>query len=873
MTKYKLKDLKTYNSTEWLAENKKKYRQVFDRYESAYIYAELSLYNKEFDRGEWSARIELKCYYQKKTIKEICHLSFERKISPLDPIAYIREGWGNKRNGSYWRKGTYYWEAWIDGILVATKYFYVEESKQRVFHTDNYLRLLSVKLYEASFDNVDLHERVYLKVFESESTRYIFSEINFENKNFEQPWYCEMTVRYFNESKQLKGQASVLQWVHPLDGDQSLTLSVGSNLQGTWTEGTYYAEILFMDQLLATVPFEVSVFFDEGLPPLIIPHAFRPEISDQAESQREGFQDVMQQLEELTGLEPIKQKVRDHANYLKFIHLRKQKGYIEDEEVNVHSVFVGNPGTGKTTVARMMGKLYRSMGLLSKGHVHEVDRSDLVGEFIGQTAPKVKDAIEAARGGVLFIDEAYALARSNDDSKDFGREVIEILIKEMSNGVGDLAVIVAGYPKEMQHFLKSNPGLKSRFKMNFDFPDYLPEELMYIAELACKKKSVVLSTEAKAILEELVVQAYRNRDKSFGNARFVFDLIQEAKVNLGLRIMQLDDPEFIEKEQLSILEEADLRRISLEKKVKLPNLPIDEKMLREAMAELNALIGMEQVKADIQETVRLVRFYRETGRNVLNKFYLHSVLLGNPGTGKTTVARILTKIYKALGVLERGQMIETDRQGLVAGYVGQTAIKTAEKIDESIGGVLFIDEAYALTSQSSGNLNTGGDFGNESIQTLLKRMEDQRGQFFVFVAGYPDLMEAFLKANPGLKSRFDKFLKFEDYSPSQLFEIGVAMLNQEGLTLEKEAATHLSNYFHFIHEYRDKYFGNARTVRNTISEIIKKQNLRLSVQRKKSSALVLKTIVLEDLSALQLSNDQDVFDKKMIGFRSKSDKK
>jgi hypothetical protein len=134
-------------------------------------------------------------------------------------------------------------------------------------------------------------------------------------------------------------------------------------------------------------------------------------------------------------------------------------------------------------------------------------------------------------------------------------------------------------------------------------------------------------------------------------------------------------------------------------------------------------------------------------------------------------------------------------------------------------------------------------------------------------------MEAFLKANPGLKSRFDKFLKFEDYSPSQLFEIGVAMLNQEGLTLEKEAATHLSNYFHFIHEYRDKYFGNARTVRNTISEIIKKQNLRLSVQRKKSSALVLKTIVLEDLSALQLSNDQDVFDKKMIGFRSKSDKK
>ena len=556
--------------------------------------------------------------------------------------------------------------------------------------------------------------------------------------------------------------------------------------------------------------------------------------------------------------------MRDHAQYIKFLHLRREKGFAEDEPINIHSAFIGNPGTGKTTVAEMMGRIYQRMGLLSSGHVHVVDRVDLVGEYIGQTAPKVKEAIQKARGGVLFVDEAYALARTNDDTKDFGREVIEILMKEMSNGPGDLAVIVAGYPKEMKHFLNSNPGLKSRFKLIYEFPDFLPQELAEIAQFACQKKDVRLTRAARRKVEELITEAYRRRDYTFGNARFVYDLVETAKINMGLRVIKKRDPDSLSKETFKTLTLVDVEAIRLKQERYLPHIPVDRALLDNSLAELEALVGMNAIKQEIKELVDLVRFHRSEGRDVLNTFNLHTVFIGNPGTGKTTVARILTKIYKALGILERGHMVETDRQGLVAGYIGQTAIKTTEKIDEAMGGVLFIDEAYAL---SSGTASSGSDYGNEVIQTILKRMEDNRGEFFVFAAGYPSNMETFLKANPGLQSRFDKMLKFDDYSPAELDLIAVKMLRDKGYHMDGEAHAHLRDHLHFLHQYRDRFFGNARMVRNIIDQVIRNQNLRLSGLEKKDR-IKPDVIVLADVQEFSNSTDQFVFNRKSIGFRS-----
>ncbi|MCP3933072.1 MAG: AAA family ATPase [Bacteroidetes bacterium] len=869
--KFKFRDLKVYASTEWLADNKKKYRQVFDRYETTYVYAELSFYNKLFDVEDWEISVELLCYSLKKGRRELCSLPFKRKVSKYDNVVYIREGWGNKNEGTFWKKGTYYWEAWVEGEKVATKYFYVEETgAEGQSGGSNYLEVQSLKLYEGPYDDVIDDDRVYYNKFSSEETRYIYVEITLKNLLPNRSWQCELFTKFYNDARELKGQVVRLQRIDKRDDTLRITAGWGSNVKGSWRKDRYSAELVFMDNLLAIIPFEVEETFEEGMPGVLLPNQQSPVILNPEDDLNLTFEDVMDKMDALIGLMDIKQQVRDHAKYIQFLQLRKERGFEEKEEINVHSVFIGNPGTGKTTVAKMMGKLYKKMGLLSKGHVHEVDRVDLVGEYIGQTAPKVKEAIEKSRGGVLFIDEAYSLARSNDDSKDFGREVIEILVKEMSNGPGDMAVIVAGYPKEMKHFLDSNPGLKSRFKLYYEFSDYLPQELSQIAEYACEEKGVKLPLEAKNKIDEIITAAYRKRDRTFGNARFVYDLIEKSKIKLGLRVMLSENPAELSKDALSVVQIEDVEKIELKPKRELPSIPIDEGLLYESLDQLNRLIGMNKIKEQIHELVRLVRYYRETERDVLNSFYLHTVFIGNPGTGKTTVARILTQIYKSLGVLERGHMVETDRQGLVAGFVGQTAIKTAEKIEDAMGGVLFIDEAYSLSMKSSG---AHGDFGDEAIQTLLKRMEDHRGEFFVFAAGYPDNMEAFLKANPGLNSRFDKILKFEDYAPEELTEIALQMFNDEGVVPTPDAENHLRDYLAFIHSFRDKYFGNARSVRNIVNETIKNQNLRLAAMgtddREKSSTHLL---TLEDVESFKLDKSGFLFNKKTIGFKRASEK-
>lgn len=858
---YKFRDLKVYSSVDWLYDNKKRYRQVFDVTEITHVYCELSLYNKYFDIEDYTLDITFKCFQVKKTMKEVCNMTFQRIVSKYDHVAFIREGWGSKTPGGFWKRGTYLWEIHIDGQKVGSKYFYMEDLMSPIFDFSPQISLEHLLLFESGFLDPNESNRTYLKAFNAAETRYVCVATKFTNFFPERNWFCEVFFKFFNSARELKGEVVKIIEVPKNAESFDVEAQWGSNIKGVWNKDVYTIEVVFMNKLVGFAKFEMEKQFEPGgvilLDPDFLPSQQQmPKLAEANENT-----DALAELKKMIGLQSLKQKIYDHAEYIQYLKLRREKGYVEQEELTFHSVFIGNPGTGKTTVANMMGRIYKQLGVLSKGHVHSVDRVQLVGEFIGQTAPKVREAIERARGGVLFIDEAYSLARAHDDNKDFGREVIEILIKEMSDGENDLVVIAAGYPKEMKYFLESNPGLKSRFKTVFEFSDYFPNELIEISKIALNKKGLnVKDPRVAEILDDLIVQAYRQRDRSFGNARFVFDLIEDAKLNLAKRVMSDENVLTQSLDQLSTLQVEDVAAIKQKQKFETLFLPIDFPLLEDARTEMNQLIGMANIKNELEELIRIVLFYRETNREVLNKFYLHTILIGNPGTGKTTIARIITKIYKALGIIERGHLVETDRQGLVAGYVGQTAQKTSERIDEAIGGVLFIDEAYALSENGKGQ----NDFGNEAIQTLLKRMEDQRGQFYVFVAGYPENMDNFMKTNPGLRSRFDKVLRFEDYDVNELFEIAAVMFQEEGLKLRPDAELHLRNYLQFIYDYRDKYFGNARTVRQIVTDAVKNYSLRLASMKPSDRTLeVLEHLELEDVKDFKM-------DKKALALHNKT---
>ncbi|MFE8699309.1 AAA family ATPase [Cytobacillus sp. FJAT-54145] len=507
-------------------------------------------------------------------------------------------------------------------------------------------------------------------------------------------------------------------------------------------------------------------------------------------------------LDEMIGLEKVKERVNDFYQFLKYQKERKELGLQTKDALSLHMILTGNPGTGKTTLARLLAKVYYELGVLPREEVIEADRSQLVGAFVGQTEENVRAVVEKALGGVLFIDEAYSLRREGQTGNDYGQAAVDTLVSLMTGSEygGKFAVILAGYPEEMRQFLDVNPGLRSRFPTSnyIHLDDYSNRELVLIGERLAKDNDYILTDGAKTELEKRLEK--ERVDETFGNARSVRNIVLDAIFKKGASKKETEN--ILE---YTILDETDF--LQKEKKVKVP-----------PSERLESLIGLDSVKTEVKTLVSFVKMQqirREQGLPVL-PLQLHSVFTGNPGTGKTTVAKIYAELLKECGILKRGHLIVTSRADFVAGYVGQTAIKTKKKIQEALGGVLFIDEAYSLLSQTS------GDFGKEVIDTLVDEMTKRNENLVVILAGYPNEMETLLESNPGLKSRFKKFFQFQDYSVDELIEIMQSYASTYKYTLTNEARVFLKGVLSQIDRK-----GNGRFATNLMDEAIQSQSLRL----------------------------------------------
>jgi len=257
--------------------------------------------------------------------------------------------------------------------------------------------------------------------------------------------------------------------------------------------------------------------------------------NEQDKQRARKLEDLLEELDSLVGLEPVKKLILEIQAFVE-IRRRRAKENLATEPLVLHSIYRGNPGSGKTTVARLAARIFKEMGLLEKGHIIEVERADLVGEYIGHTAHKTRELIKRAIGGVLFIDEAYSLARGGE--KDFGKEAIDTIVKNMEEHKENLILILAGYKEEMDWFLETNPGLRSRFPIQIDFPDYSVPELIKIADLMLEKRQYQLTDEARAALENIVTRVLQNDPQNSGNARLVRNIIEKAIRLQAVRLLK-----------------------------------------------------------------------------------------------------------------------------------------------------------------------------------------------------------------------------------------------------------------------------------------------------------------------------------------------
>ena len=523
-----------------------------------------------------------------------------------------------------------------------------------------------------------------------------------------------------------------------------------------------------------------------------------------------SLEDILSDLDRYIGMDEVKKAVREIAFTVHNSVQRAERGLGEQEKAGIHIVLTGNPGTGKTTIARKLGEILESIGYLDSGHVVEVDRSKMVSPYQGET-PKVVDRLcDKAMGGILFVDEAYTLApvSQGGDRDQQGAQALEQLMKRMEDDRGKFVVIAAGYRQEMDNLFRINPGVRSRFSYFLNIDDYTPDQLLQIMDVFAKDKKYRFTDEAKELTLKMITELYNSRDKDFANGRTMRQLFDKIVSKQAERLQKVD-VSMLSNEQMMTIDVADI-----------PYEAPKAVDYTECLAKLNGMVGLAGVKKEISNLAAFLNLQIRRGET--NTFQgKHYVFSGNPGTGKTTVARIMADVFRTLGILSRGQLIEADRAKLVAGFAGQTAIKTNQLIDSAIGGVLFIDEAYTLKS------NDQDSFGAEAIDTLLKRLEDDRGKFICIVAGYTDNMHDFIDSNPGLKSRFTQTIHFDDYTPDELTQIFINLAKAKNFTIDEDTQATIHRQFEQLYLRRDKNFGNAREARRIFDQAIEKQSQRL----------------------------------------------
>ena len=710
--------------------------------------------------------------------------------------------------------------------------------------------ILSVKMFNLE-ESLQSQKRNYLLQFDQSRTSYVAAEVTIKNPSLDKDsvlrgltiWYLEdEEVGRNNFNLEVKKDWDLVEFIQ----------SWGTPLPGFWKQGEGRIEVLLENNIVLKHFFGIgnSEIFDfDGdennvtkISNKLTTHQPKAiEYFNKTSIDNSSLESLFEEFDNYVGLKNLKQSMKDFITYLNFINERKKSGIETEESISANCIFLGNPGTGKTSIARLLGKFFKAIGLLENGHVIEVDRADLVGEYIGETAQKTDKIINQALGGILFIDEAYSLKK--DSGQDFGQEAIDIILKRMEDYKNKFFVIAAGYPLLMQNFLESNPGLKSRFTHFFTFDDYSPEELTQIYKIFANKEKYILSKETEKFLLESLEKNNVNLDESFGNARYVRNLFNQSKIELSKRYQMLEEgaKDFstlnsLTKEDIriaiSIIENRSDSKVSVQKVDKYLN-------------EINRLVGLEDVKITFNKIIASLKVERLKKERSITTVHrnLNSIFISEHGSGTSTIARLYAKSLKESDRLTKGQLIEIDSST----FFGLSKLDAYLMIDELfkklLGNVILVNDVSAA-------LQCTTDFSDSLLQYFLKKLYLINDDVVAILSGNAEEIDTLINNFPVLENQFPNIFNFEPYSTRQLLEIALNISQKNNYQFDEGAWQQMLELIIELKKEARKNFYNSRTLKEIINKAISYQEDRiLAVKDINENDLMM--ITYEDLTALR----------------------
>lgn len=726
----------------------------------------------------------------------------------------------------------------------------IQEKSPNVMKT---IEAKSIRMFNLE-ESLNSQKKTYLIQFDESIATYIAAEAIIKNPFFKSDnrLLSGLTIWYFEDEEigrndfnlMLKKEWEFVEFVQ----------SWGTPIPGFWKCGEVRIEIFLANQQIIKHYFQIGTqevinFLDENEQPDSYSNkqnTQQPKKLEQLQktnSDNNSIKSLFEEFDNLVGLHNLKQSLRDFISYLEFVKERKAKGIETNENISANCIFLGNPGTGKTTVARILGRFFKAIGLLKNGHVVEVDRASLIGEYIGETAQKTEKVINQALGGILFIDEAYSLKRDKN-SNDFGQEAIDIILKRMEDYKDKFFVIAAGYPELMEKFINSNPGLKSRFTHHFYFDDYNSSELAEIFKIFSEKEKYSFNEDAEKFLIEKLDSLIDNTDGSFGNARFVRNLFSETKIELSKRYHLLEDEEkdfySLNTILISDIQSAWLNINNRNNSVVKSNEKIDR-----YVNEINNLVGLSSVKTTFNRiiaSIKVDKLKSEKSISSVHKTY-NSIFIAEPGSGTSTVARLFAKSLFASNKLSKGQLIEID-SSLFSGLSKLDAYLTMDELFKKLSGnVILVNDVTA-------SLQCLKHFSDSLLQYFLKKLYLMNDEVTAILSGTREEIEIIIESFPVLESQFPNKFEFEPYTNRQLLEIALSICQKKNYQLDEGAWQQLLELIDEMRQGKNRNFYNARSIKELLNRAISIQEDRiLSMPNIQGSDLM--TITYDDLTTLR----------------------